>query len=200
LVEAVALNQGNANGQTPLDADEAAQLLPRHITTQGALDEWEQANILRAVQWAAKQRAPDVLTEHFCRDLHRRMFDRTWRWAGHFRQSDKNIGCTWTQVPTRLKQLLGNMSHQLREKVFSIEEAAARFHHQLVLVHPFPNGNGRHSRLMTDCLLKQHSVLPFSWGVRQHETAAGETRRRYIEALQAADAGDVAPLMAFVRG
>jgi len=194
----MALNLAYEPGQTPLDADEAAQLIPRHITTQGALDEWEQANILRAAEWAGKKRKLDVLTEDFCRDLHRRMFNRTWKWAGQFRQSDKNIGCPWTQVPMRLRQLLDNTSFQLGEKVFPLDEAATRFHHQLVLVHPFPNGNGRHSRLMTDCLLKQQGSEPFSWGQR-NLVAAGKTRKRYIEALRAADAGDIRPLMAFVR-
>jgi Fic-DOC domain mobile mystery protein B len=199
VVQAVALNLDYEPGQTPLDADEAAQLVPRHITTQGALDEWEQVNILKAVQWAARQKQPTVLSEDFCRELHRRMFDRTWRWAGHFRQSDKNIGCAWPQIATRLRQLLDNTGHQLSEKVFPTDETAARFHHQLVLVHPFPNGNGRHSRLMTDCLMRHCGTTPFSWGSNQNLAAAGETRRRYIAALRAADAGDIAPLMVFVR-
>lgn len=186
-------------GQTPLDADEAAQLVPRHITTQGALDEWEQVNIQSAVQWLSRQRATDVLTENFCRQLHRRMFNRTWRWAGHFRQSDKNIGCAWPQVPMRLRQLLDNTSWLLREGKEPIDHAAARFHHQLVLIHPFPNGNGRHSRLMTDCLLRQHGAHAFSWGGGHNLIAAGDVRGRYIEALRAGDAGDMAPLIAFVR-
>jgi Fic-DOC domain mobile mystery protein B len=186
-------------GQTPLDADEAAQLLPRHITTQAALDEWEQANILRAVQWAARPKRATVLTEEFCRELHRKMFDKTWRWAGQYRQSDKNIGCTWTQVPVRLRQLLDNTAYQLAQRVFPLEEAAARFHHQLVLVHPFPNGNGRHSRLMADCLLKQNGGVAFSWGARQGLAAPGIARQSYIAALRAADAGDIALLLSFVR-
>jgi Fic-DOC domain mobile mystery protein B len=199
VVEAVALNFDYQPGQTPLDADEAAQLIPRHIATQNALDEWEQANILRAVQWARRQKAPTVLTEDFCRELHRRMFDRTWRWAGQFRQSDKNIGCAWPQVATRLRQLLDNTRYQMDENVFALDEAAARFHHQLVLVHPFPNGNGRHSRLMTDCLMRQNATPLFSWGSAQNLADAGAIRQRYIAALRAADAGDIAPLVAFVR-
>lgn len=198
MVQAVALNLLYEPGQTPLDADEAAQLIPRHITTQGALDEWEQANILRAVQWMGRKQKLDVLTEEFCRELHRRMFDRTWKWAGQFRRSDKNIGCPWSQVPMRLRQLLDNTAYQLAEKVYALDEAAACFHHQLVLVHPFPNGNGRHSRLMTDCLLKRQGGEPFSWG-RRNLASAGEARLRYIEALRAADAGDVVPLMNFAR-
>ena len=123
------------------------------------------------------------------------MFDRTWRWAGKFRQSDKNIGCEWTQVPTRLQQLLDNTAYQLVNKVLPIDEATARFHHQLVFIHPFANGNGRHSRLMTDCLRKREGVAPFTWGANLVEL--GDVRHRYIDALRAADGGDIQPLRVF---
>lgn len=199
MVAAVALELAHEPGQTPLDPDEAAQLLPKHITTQSALDEWEQANILRAVQWLAKQRKPQVLSEDFCRGLHKQMFGRTWRWAGQFRGSDKNIGCPWQQVPVRLRQLLDNTAYWIAHEVFPLDEVATRFHHQLVFVHPFPNGNGRHSRQMTDCLLRSQGVAPFSWGGGQELVAPGVIRRRYIESLRAADAGDMADLLAFVR-
>lgn len=194
----MALNLAYAPAQTPLDPDEAAQLIPAHLTTQGDLDEWEQTNILQAQRWLARQRNPAVLTEDFCRDLHHRMFGRTWKWAGQFRKSDKNIGCTWTQVPTRLRQLLDNTAYQLDANAFALNEAAARFHHQLVLVHPFPNGNGRHSRLMTDALLRQRGGNKFSWG-SQKLVSTGEARQRYIDALRAADTGDIGALMAFVQ-
>ena len=195
----MALNLVNGPGQTPLDADEAAQLIPKHLTTQADLDEWEQTNILQAVQWADRQRTTEVLSENFCRELHRRMFDRTWRWAGQFRHSDKNIGCPWEQLPMRLRQLLDNTAFQISGTTSPLEEAATRFHHQLVLVHAFPNGNGRHARLMTDCLLRQHGAMPFTWGGEQDLGSAGESRHRYIGALRAADAGDLAPLFSFVQ-
>jgi fido (protein-threonine AMPylation protein) len=101
-------------GQTALDADELAQLIPRHIATQGQLNEWEQANIVEALKWLKRGRHPAVLTEKFCRELHKRMFGKTWKWAGTFRQSDKNIGCDWRQVPTRLRQLLDNAEFWVR--------------------------------------------------------------------------------------
>ncbi|MES2957829.1 MAG: mobile mystery protein B [Pseudomonadota bacterium] len=199
MVESVAVAFNYEPGQTPLDPDEAAQLVPAHITTQAALNEWEATNILGAVQWLARARIPDVLTEGFCRDLHRRMLGDTWKWAGTFRTSDKNIGCDWRQVPIRLHQLLENAAHWLKEDAFAVDEAAVRFHHQLVLVHPFPNGNGRHARLMTDQLLSQVGAARFSWGERGDMVAAGVVRARYLAALRTADAGDIAPLLAFAR-
>lgn len=195
--EAVALELDTQPGQTPLDPDEAAGLKPRHIRTQGELDEWEAQNILKALRWLNRKKALDVLNEHFCRELHRRMFDDTWAWAGTFRQSDKNIGCEWPRIPLKLNQLLGNVGYWLEHQTFELREVAVRFHHQLVLVHPFPNGNGRHARLMTDALLKQCGQALFSWG-GGHLVAANQVRSHYIQALRAADAGDYAPLRAFV--
>ncbi|NWA37356.1 mobile mystery protein B [Pseudomonas reactans] len=185
-------------GQTPLDPDEAAGLKPRHIATQGELDEWEAQNILKASRWIARQKKLDVLNDHFCRELHVKMFDDTWKWAGTFRKSDKNIGCDWTQIAVNLRQLLDNMAYWLEHNVFPPEEVAVRFHHRLVWLHAFPNGNGRHARLMTDCLLRQCGLAPFSWG-RGNLVTANEVRQRYIQALRAADNNDYTLLLAFVR-
>jgi Fic-DOC domain mobile mystery protein B len=186
-------------GQSALDADELAQLIPRHITTQGQLNEWEQANIVEALKWLKRGRHPAVLTEKFCRELHKRMFGKTWKWAGTFRQSDKNIGCDWRQVPTSLRQLLDNAEFWVHERVFPQDEIAVRFHHQLVLVHAFPNGNGRHSRLMTDSLLAQMGGPPFSWGEGVDLVGGGDVRALYLDALRAAGAGSITKLTEFVR-
>ena len=195
----MALTLAYEPGQTPLDPDEAAQLIPTHLTTQRDLDEWEQTNILEAQKWLKRRRQLRGFTEAFCRELHRRMFDQTWQWAGKFRTSDKNIGCPSEQVAMRLRLLLDNTDYQLNAgHLVALDEVAARFHHALVLVHPFPNGNGRHARLMTDTLLRSRSAEPFSWGSRNHD-ATGEARTQYIEALKAADSGDMGPLLGFVR-
>ncbi|MDT9629769.1 mobile mystery protein B [Pseudomonas sp. JV449] len=185
-------------GQTPLDPDEVAGLKPRHIATQGELDEWEAQNILKASRWVARQKKLDVLNDHFCRELHVKMFDDTWKWAGTFRKSDKNIGCDWTQIAVNLRQLLDNVAYWLEHNIFPPEEIAVRFHHRLVWLHAFPNGNGRHARLMTDCLLRQCGLALFSWG-RGNLVIVNEVRQRYIQALRAADANDYALLLAFVR-
>lgn len=185
-------------GQTPLDPDEVAGLKPRHIATQGELDEWEAQNILKASRWIARQKKLDVLNDHFCRELHVKMFDDTWKWAGTFRKSDKNIGCDWTKIAVNLRQLLDNMAYWLEHNVFPPEEVAVRFHHRLVWLHAFPNGNGRHARLMIDCLLRQCGLAPFSWG-RGNLVTANEVRQRYIQALRAADNNDYTLLLAFVR-
>ena len=189
-----------APGATPLDPDEAAGLVPAHITTQADLNAWEQANILQAVRWVARQKKRDLLTEGFVRDLHRRMFDQTWKWAGTFRQSNKNIGVDWTQVAVKLRNLLDNTRFQIDHKVFEPDELVVRFHHQLVWVHAFPNGNGRHARLMADVLAQQLGRPRMTWGGADVELVSmGTVRDRYLKALREADQGQWSALIAFAR-
>jgi len=186
-----------APGATPLDPDEAAGLIPGHITTQGALNAWEEANIIEGERWAIRQKNPQLLTEGFVRNLHKKMFERTWKWAGTFRSSNKNIGVDWPQVSTQLLNLLDNVQYQLDHSVYSHQELAVRLHHQLVFIHPFPNGNGRHARLMADLVLLAQGEERLSWGSRANLVHAGEIRKRYIDALRKADKGEIAPLLKF---
>ena len=184
-------------GATPLDADELANLIPGHITTQGELNEWEQLNILQGEAWARKQRQ-EILQEAYVRKLHERMFGETWRWAGEFRKSDKNLGVDWLKIGVELKKLLDDVRYQVEHGSYPADEIAVRFHHRLVAIHPLPPGNGRHARLMADLLAERLGHPRFSWGSRSLVDAS-ETRQRYIAALQAADARDYGPLLAFAR-
>lgn len=184
-------------GATPLDADELASLVPGHITTQGELNEWEQANIVQGDQWARKQRK-EILNDAFVRQLHKQMFGETWRWAGEFRKSNKNIGIDWPKISVELRKLLDDVHYQIEHASCPPDEIAVRFHHRLVAIHPFPNGNGRHARLIADLLVERLRQPRFTWGSRSLFDA-GETRQAYIAALQAADARDYAPLLDFAR-
>lgn len=195
----MALDFDEQDGQTPLEPDEKAGLIPQHIVTKSELNDWEQENILLATKWLRRVKVAEVLTESFCRDLHRRMFNKTWKWAGTFRKSDKNIGCDWTLVAVKLNQLFGNAKFWVENETFASDELAARFHHALVWIHPFPNGNGRHSRMMADALLKQLGQSAFSWGGGGSMVSANEVRARYLTALRAADKNDLTGLCAFVR-
>ncbi len=191
------VNLDYAPGATPLDPDELAGLILGHIATQGELNEWEQQNIQVGDDWARKQRK-DILSEDFLRQLHRRMFGETWRWAGEFRRSDKNIGVNWLHIGVELRKLLDDVRFQIEHGSSPSDEIAVRFHHRLVAIHPFANGNGRHARLMADLLVERLGRPRFTWG-SVNLVDAGETRQRYIAALQAADAHDIAPLLAFAR-
>lgn len=184
-------------GATPLDADELACLIPKHITTQGELNEWEQLNILHGEDWARRQRK-DILDEAFMRQLHIQMFGETWSWAGIFRKSDKNIGVEWQHVGVTLRNLLDDVRYQIERTTYPPDEIAARFHHRLVAIHPFPNGNGRHARMMADLLIQKLGQPKFTWGSKSL-TEATETRISYINSLHAADGGNIQPLLVFVR-
>ena len=187
-------------GATPLDPDEAAGLVPLHITTQVDLNAWEQANIAIGDQWAARQNKRELLHEGFVRDLHRQMFDRTWQWAGTFRQSNKNIGVDWTQVAVKLSELLDNTRYQIENNVFNKDEVVVRFHHQLVLIHAFPNGNGRHARLMADLLIMRLGQKRLTWGgANTSLSPAGSIREKYLKALRAADQGQIEGLLEFAK-
>lgn len=192
------LGNAHAPGATPLDPDEARGLIPGHIRTQAELNQWEQANVLEGSTWALRSRERDFLSEDFVRELHRRMFGNTWRWAGTFRTTGKNIGVDSLQIGVKLRDLLNDSNYWLEHRTYAVDGIAARFHHRLVAIHPFSNGNGRHARLMTDVLLKRHGAAAFAWGGANLESA-GDARDRYLAALRAADAGDYAPLLAFVR-
>lgn len=185
-------------GATPLDPNEIAGLLPTSIATQGELDAFEQANIVRAERWALKRKRKDLLTDAYMRLLHRRMFGEVWRWAGTYRGSEKNIGVSWRLIPVQLRQLCDDVRYWLEHGTHRWDELGARFHHRLVSIHPFANGNGRHARLMTEVLLMNHDQELFSWG-RKTLAGPGQARERYLAALRAADHRDIAPLIQFVR-
>jgi len=185
-------------GTTPLDPDEIAALIPIHITTQDQLNEWEQANIIEAENWLRARKQSKILDLNFCMKLHEKMFDQTWQWAGQFRRSNKNIGVFWEQIATQLKILFGDIKFQLEHNAYPLDELVARFHHRLVSIHPFPNGNGRHARLITDVLLINHGAKRFTWG-QTNLIINAKTRQTYISALREADKGNYQPLFDFVR-
>ncbi len=188
-------------GGTPLDPDEAEGLLPSHVTTHDDLNAWEQLNVAGADSWVMsrrRRRATTILTSEFAEELHRRMFGETWAWAGRYRRTAKNIGVPASQVRVALRERLADALVWLTEDVYGVDEIAVRLHHQLVLVHPWPNGNGRWSRMMADALLHGQRRPRFSWGGSDRARAT-DARAGYLAALRAADRGDYSLLLGFVR-
>lgn len=188
----------NPEGTTPIDPDEAEGLLLTHITTRGELDRWEQDNIAEAMLWLEKTKPKNILNEGFVRNLHRRMFGVVWKWAGQFRKSDKNIGGPWWRVPTDLKNLCEDARFWTDLRKEPPDEIAVRYHHRLFSIHPFPNGNGRHARLMTDLFENILDHPRFTWGSTDHSKAGGP-RERFIAALYAGDELNYQLLLEFVR-
>ena len=184
---------------TPIDPDEALDLIPKHISTQADLNAWEEMNIVEGANWVARQKIIQGLDEGLVREMHSRMFNKTWLWAGTFRKSAKSIGIDWTQIAVALKNLLDNTAYQIENQAVPIDEIVVRFHHQLLLIHAFPNGNGRHARLIADALIVNLGGKRFSWGGNTSIATLGLTRQNYLSALRAADKGDIKPLMLFAR-
>ncbi len=187
------------DGQTPLDEDEKEGLKIKSITTKGELDEFEQLNIEKAVEWTihANLKPESILTEKFVKDLHKKMYGDVWKWAGQFRKSEKNIGIQWTQIGIELKNLLDDTKYWIENNTFLPEEIAIRFKHRIVAIHCFPNGNGRHSRIMADIIMESiFGKEIFTWH-QSNMVKADDTRKKYIDALRKADNGDINPLIEF---
>jgi Fic-DOC domain mobile mystery protein B len=182
------LNHKYSDGNTPIRPEKAGQLIPR-ISTIGELNEYEALNILRAREWAFDNRtmkSTDPLEESYVRELHHRMFDNVWKWAGKYRKHELNIGCDSREILQRIPQLLGNVQYWLEHKTLPVAECLVRFHHQLVSkIHPFPNGNGRHARMITDVVAVKLGRPDFTWGAGKDLAAEGATRAAYLP-----DAGD----------
>jgi Fic-DOC domain mobile mystery protein B len=188
-------------GQTPLDEDEQEGLLISTIATRQDLDEFEQLNIEQAMLWTLKRsfKAETIFSETFIRAVHKRMYGDVWRWAGEFRKTNKNIGVDKWQIPVELKYLLDDANYWLANNIYPPDELALRFKHRLVAIHCFPNGNGRHSRLMADIVVSKLFKLPvFSWGAAQL-SKSNAARTAYLSAVRAADVGRLQPLLDFAR-
>jgi Fic-DOC domain mobile mystery protein B len=194
--------ESDGDGSTPLDPDEAEALIPGHISTRSELNAWEAENIRAAMRWAAA-RPPNVLDASILRTLHKRMFDKTWRWAGRYRMSDTSVGpYRWSDVPRLVHDLVADVQAQFESSSQSpgaLDALAARYHHRLVLIHPFPNGNGRHARLATDLLLQRWGRPRFSWGGAVDGVTGSAVRQAYVSALRDADGGRFEALLRFVR-
>jgi Fic-DOC domain mobile mystery protein B len=182
---------------TPLTPEERDGLIPSYISLRRELNEVEQVGIADADRWAFLRRR-DVLDERFLRRLHGRMFGGVWAWAGQYRRSERNIGVDHWKIETDLHQLLGDVRYWVEHQSFLPDEIAVRFHQRLTWIHPFPNGNGRFSRLAADLLAVQLGRDRFSWGSGSLIEAA-ELRKCYVSALRAGDRHDFGPLLAFAR-
>jgi Fic-DOC domain mobile mystery protein B len=187
-------------GQTPLDPDYQKDLIPTHITLMSELNEFELENITQALKkflfgrrknWKIED--PEILKQ-----IHRDMFDQTWKWAGKYRQTDTNIGSESRQIQIHVKDACGDLDYWVKNKTFAEDEISVRFHHRLIWIHPFPNGNGRHGRLVADLLMRRFGMKPFTWGGADL-TSSGSNRTDYLSAMRKADQGEFGNLIRFAR-
>lgn len=188
-------------GQTPLDEEEKEGLLIPTITTKGELDEFEQLNIQKSIEWSLKRRwqTEKIFTEDFMKQLHYQMYGEVWAWAGKFRLTNKNTGTDWHKIGIEIKNLLNDVLYWIRHETYPPHEITIRFKHRIVSIHCFPNGNGRHSRLMADIISEnvfKNDV--YTWGSSKL-IKPGELRRTYISALRKADQGEIGDLIEFAK-
>ncbi len=188
-------------GQTPLDDNEIDGLRIPSITTKGELDEFEQNNIEDALQWLAGKKftAQQVCNENFVCRLHKEMFGQVWRWAGKYRRTEKNLGIKSFQVPIATRTLCDDVLYWVNSATYPPDEISIRFKHRIVSIHCFPNGNGRHSRLLADVIAEKiFHRPPFSWGAVNLSNPSS-MRQSYITALRKADQGNYDDLISFAR-
>lgn len=194
------------DGATPVSEEESAGLIPTFVATRADLNLVEQVGIATAQRWAARSPAArtveSLLSEPFVRQLHRQMYGTVWRWAGSYRTSERNIGVDPARIPVAVRDLVENARYWVAPETTWItpEMACVRVHHQMVDIHPFPNGNGRHARLFTDLLARSVGVPTFTWGAADLDSA-GPDRAAYLAALRRADRDpdDLADLAKFAR-
>lgn len=184
------------DNSTPLTEEEKQQLKAKWITTRSELNELETKGIANAEIWLLKNKK-DILNETFIKNLHKKMFGDIWKWAGTFRTTERNIGVPPYEIQPKLRILLDDVKFWVDNRTFSPKEIAIRFHHRLVQIHPFPNGNGRISRLMADLLMKQFDLPALNWG-SGNLTEISELRKEYISSLREADSGNYTLLLSFI--
>lgn len=185
---------------TPLEPEERLGLKQTWITTRRDLNEAEQENIVKGAVWARgrRQRNSDMLSADFAKALHKRMFGDVWTWAGTYRLTERNIGIEAHRIANDIGMMFDDIRYWVDHNTFPPDELAVRLHHRLVAIHPFPNGNGRHARLMADLFIERLGGQPFTWGGGTlHDV--GELRTAYIAALKAADDHDIGPLIEFAH-
>ncbi len=186
---------------TLLSPEEMGGLKIKSISTQGELDEFEQQNIEKAIQWTfgKKLNPASLVSEKFILEIHKRMFSDVWKWAGKFRKTEKNLGIPSFKIPTELKILLDDTVFWIQNDTYSTDEICIRFKHRLVSIHCFSNGNGRHSRLMADLITERIFQIPvFTWGMKTY-TSNLSAREIYLSAIKSADKLDYKPLLEFAR-
>jgi len=186
------------DNSTPLTADEKDGLKLKWITLRSELNDVEARNIAQAQIWLFSNKNKDILNTTFLCNLHKKMFGEVWKWAGVFRTTERNIGVAPYQISIKLMQLFDDINYWIENKVYDNQEIAVRFHHRLVQIHPFPNGNGRVSRLMADLVYQKLEEKTLYWG-NTNLVNVSEVRSKYIAALRKADAGDYSELIEFTK-
>ena len=192
-----ALSAPVGDGHTLLPDDARAHLLQADIATQQELYAAEQLNIAAALL-RPRPRLPTLLDDSYLRGLHKAMFCEVWAWAGQYRRLETNIGIQPALITEEVRKAVDDAGTWVEHETYEPDELAVRFHHRLVCIHPFVDGNGRHSRISADYLIAILGSSEFSWG-RLSGLPIASRREQYLAALHKADSGAMNDLVEFAR-
>lgn len=187
------------DGSTPLDHDQIKGIRFSHLTTMGELDELEDINIQKGLEWLNHQKTDDYLSMEFLCKLHEKLFGDVWKWAGKFRTVEVNISKYRPyDIGPQLKNFFEDVKLWIDHGKMSWDEISAEMHHRLVSIHPFPNGNGRTTRIFTEYVQKRNKQPVTNWKASLNHKP-DERRKNYIKALQSADKEDFSLLIEFMK-
>lgn len=187
------------DGSTPLDPDQIRGIKFSHLVNMGELDEVEDLNIQKGLEWLNRQKGDDYLSMEFLCKLHEKLFGDVWKWAGTFRKVEVNLSkIKYYDVGPQLKMFFEDAKLWIEGGRMSWDEISAEMHHRLIAIHPFPNGNGRTTRIYTEYVQKRNKQAVTSWKASLNHDPK-ERRRVYIKSLQQADKGDFRPLIEFMQ-
>lgn len=203
------MNGGTLEGAQLLSPEDFEGLIPSYLLTRADLNRAEAENIAKARIRLRKDarrysNIETLLDDMTLRVIHKEMFGDVWEWAGAYRRLMTNIGVMPEQVPVRTRELCLNTRVMAefcdRDNAWDCDELACRFHWELVRVHPFLNGNGRHARMVADLLAVALGRPVFSWGANDYAEGAA-ARGAYLAAILKANetCGDVKDLVTFAR-
>lgn len=136
----------------------------------------------------------ELLTDHFVRELHRRLYGPVWEWGGRQRSRESNIGIAPQRIAVELRHSLDDLRYQWEHATgVTPRYLGIAAHAALVHIHPFVDGNGRLTRLLADLLFlaaQDESVLAYDWEI---------DRRTYIRLLGEYDRTRIPnPLVEFI--
>lgn len=186
------------DGATPLDHNQIKGIRFSHLTTMGELDEIEDENIQKGLEWLNRQTTENYLSSQFLCKLHEKLFG-VWKWAGKFRTIEVNISSYRSfDVAPPLLNFFEDIKLWITSGKMSADEISAEMHHRLVSIHPFPNGNGRTTRIFTEYVQRRNDWPITSWKSSLNDEPI-KRRSSYISALKAADKGDFTLLIEFMK-
>jgi cell filamentation protein len=170
------------------------------ITRVRDMEEAESQALELAQEAALEQFGPDhrFAAVDICA-LHRIWLGPIYAWAGSYRSVNiSKAGFQFAHAP-----LIANLMAELERNSLrrhtpcrgsndtDVAQALAEVHGELILVHPFRDGNGRLARLLALLMALQAGLPPLDFG-----PLVGRGKPRYIAGIHAAMNRDYAPLSA----